>query len=125
MVVACVATALPAAAQNNVPAATAFIDRLAQRAIEGLTAKDIGAADRAERFRAIFTETFDVPTIGRFALGTPWRTASAADREAYLKAFEDFIVATYANRFADYGGDLDGRGCLGAVGAGQKGELGR
>jgi phospholipid transport system substrate-binding protein len=104
-VFACVATALPAAAQNAVPAATAFIDRLAQRAIEGLTAKDIDAADRAERFRLIFTETFDVPTIGRFALGAPWRTASAADREAYLKAFEDFIVATYANRFADYGGE--------------------
>jgi phospholipid transport system substrate-binding protein len=92
-------------AQNAVPEATAFIDSLAQRAIVGLTAKDIDTADRAARFRALFTETFDVPTIGRFALGTPWRTASETDRAEYLKAFEDFIVATYATRFADYGGE--------------------
>lgn len=94
-----------ASAQNAVPGATAFIDALAQRAIEGLTAKDIDNADRAARFRALFTETFDVATIGRFALGTPWRTASESDRAEYLKAFEDFIVATYATRFADYGGE--------------------
>ena len=103
--VAGISFAAPVHAQNPVPEATAFIDSLAQRAIVGLTAKDIDNADRAARFRTLFTETFDVPTIGRFALGTPWRTASEADRADYLKAFEDFIVATYATRFADYGGE--------------------
>ncbi len=103
--VAAAAIAVPARAQNAVPEATAFIDSLAQRAIVGLTAKDIDNADRAARFRALFTETFDVATIGRFALGPPWRTASETDRAEYLKAFEDFIVATYATRFADYGGE--------------------
>ena len=103
---ACVAAPLyDARAQNAVPAATEFIDRLAQRAIEGLTAKDIDASDRAKRFRELFTETFDVPVIGRFALGAPWRTASESDRTEYLKAFEDYIVASYATRFADYGGE--------------------
>ncbi len=102
----CIWAVPPASAQQNaVPGATAFIDALAQRAIEGLTAKDIDNADRAARFRTLFTETFDVATIGRFALGTPWRTASETDRAEYLKAFEDFIVATYATRFADYGGE--------------------
>ncbi len=90
---------------NNVPAASQFIERLAQRAIEGLTARDIDAAERTKRFRVLFTESFDVPKIGRFALGNAWRTANAADREAYLSAFEDFIVASYATRFADYGGE--------------------
>lgn len=96
---------VPALAQNAVPDAKAFIDHLAQRAIDGLTAKDIDAADRAKRFRELFTETFDVPVIGRFALGAPWRTASESDRADYLKAFEDYIVATYATRFAEYGGE--------------------
>ena len=103
--VAGIVFAAPVGAQNAVPEATAFIDSLAQRAIVGLTAKDIDNADRVARFRTLFTETFDVPTIGRFALGTPWRTASEADRTEYLKAFEDFIVASYATRFADYGGE--------------------
>jgi phospholipid transport system substrate-binding protein len=93
------------AATNAAPSATAFIDRLAQRAIEGLTSKDIDYTERTQRFRALFTEAFDVPTIGRFALGVPWRQASESDRAEYLKAFEDFIVASYATRFADYGGE--------------------
>ena len=100
------AFAVPAArAQNAVPAASQFIDRLSQAAIEGLTSKDIDHDERKERFRKIFTEAFDVATIGRFALGAPWRTASEADRADYLKAFEDYIVASYATRFADYGGE--------------------
>jgi len=93
------------AGQNPFPGAAAFIDSLAQRAIEGLTTKDIDYTERTQRFRALFTEAFDVPTIGRFALGVPWRQASESDRAEYLKAFEDFIVASYATRFADYGGE--------------------
>jgi phospholipid transport system substrate-binding protein len=105
--VAGAAWAAPAHAQTQqqMPAAAAFIERLAQRAIEGLTAREIDAPERAKRFRELLTESFDVPKIGRFALGTAWRTANASDREAYLMAFEDFIVATYASRFADYGGE--------------------
>jgi len=93
------------AAADAVPAATGFIDRLSQRAIDGLTSKEMDLAERTNRFRVLFTEAFDVPTIGRFALGTPWRTASETDRAAYLKAFEDYIVSSYATRFADYGGE--------------------
>jgi phospholipid transport system substrate-binding protein len=98
-------TASAQGAPQQVPAAQAFVERLAQRAIEGLTAREIDTAERTKRFRELLTEAFDVPKIGRFALGAAWRTANAADREAYLKAFEDFIVATYATRFADYGGE--------------------
>jgi phospholipid transport system substrate-binding protein len=90
---------------NQVPAAAQFIERLSQRAIEGLTARDIDLSERTKRFRELFTDSFDVPKIGRFALGNAWRTANAADRQAYLSAFEDFIVASYATRFADYGGE--------------------
>lgn len=97
--------ALAQAGGNQVPAAAQFIEKLAQRAIEGLTTRDIDTNERTKRFRTLFTESFDVPKIGRFALGNAWRTANAADREAYLSAFEDFIVATYATRFADYGGE--------------------
>ncbi len=97
--------ALAQAGGNQVPAAAQFIEKLAQRAIEGLTTRDIDTNERTKRFRTLFTESFDVPKIGRFALGNAWRNANAADREAYLSAFEDFIVATYATRFADYGGE--------------------
>jgi phospholipid transport system substrate-binding protein len=93
------------AGQNAVPAAAAFIDSLAQRAIDGLTSKEINHGERTQRFRTLFTDAFDVPTIGRFALGTPWRSANEAERAEYLRAFEDYIVASYANRFADYGGE--------------------
>jgi phospholipid transport system substrate-binding protein len=46
-----------------------------------------------------------VPTIGKFVLGRYWRTATDAERAEFLKLFEDFIVKSYAVRFADYAGE--------------------
>lgn len=88
-----------------VPEAATFISDLTDKAIAGLTKKDIPPEQRAQEFRTIFTTNFDVPAIGRFALGRHWRTASEAEKAEYLKLFEDFIVGTYAARFGDYSGE--------------------
>ena len=88
-----------------VPEAATFISDLTDVAIAGLTKKDIPLEQRAQEFRAIFTKNFDVPAIGRFALGRYWRTANEDKKAEYLKLFEDFIVGTYAARFGDYSGE--------------------
>lgn len=95
----------PAAAQNAVPAAGAFIESLTSRAIRSLTAPDAVGAERTRRFRALLNEGFDVPTIGRFALGRFWRLASAAEQAEYMRLFEDLLVQTYATRFNEYSGE--------------------
>jgi phospholipid transport system substrate-binding protein len=88
-----------------VPEASDFISRLAERAIQGLTDKNVPVPERTQRFRTLLTEGFDVQQIGRFVLGRYWRVATEEERAEYLRLFEDFIVTNYATRFGDYAGE--------------------
>ena len=81
-----------------------FVKQLGDKAIEALTAKDISAAERENRFRALLRQSFDVKRIGRFVLGRYSRKMDPAMVEEYQSLFEDLIVATYAARFAEYSG---------------------
>jgi phospholipid transport system substrate-binding protein len=85
-------------------AAAAFVQSLGNQAIETLTGPDVTPAIRAERFRALLGQNFDVPAIAKTVLGRYWKVATDAEREEYLKLFEDFLVANYAKRFAEYTG---------------------
>lgn len=89
-------------ARADAPAA--FIQKLGDVALTELTGKDVSAAEREKRVRDLLRRNFDVQTIGRFALGTYWPQATAAERKEYLKLFEDMIVKTYAQRFGEYAG---------------------
>lgn len=87
----------------DTPAAQ-FVQKLGDKALTSLTARDIPAAERSKRVRALLTENFDIATISKFVLGTHWREATDAQRGEYGKLFEEMIVQTYTQRFADYSG---------------------
>ncbi|MBL4613583.1 MAG: ABC transporter substrate-binding protein [Magnetovibrio sp.] len=93
-----------AAAMNDATAET-FVKSLAQEAVHALTAKGISRPDRIKHFRILLRQNFDVPFIGRWVLGRYWRKASDAQKEEYLKLFEDYVVITYVERFDQYSGD--------------------
>jgi phospholipid transport system substrate-binding protein len=95
--------ASPGAAAADAP--SDFITTLGTRAITELADEEISQADREARFRTLLNEHFDVPAIGRFVLGRHWKTASDTERTEFLKLFEDFIVRSYAARFAGYSGE--------------------
>jgi len=99
------AQARSANAPVHSPEAGAFINGLAERAIAGLLDKSSSRHDREIRFRALLADGFDVPLIARFVMGRYWRVASEAERAEYLQLFEDFIVATYSQRFGEYAGE--------------------
>lgn len=102
-----VVLALPGAAraQTDPEGARQFISDLGDRTIEILQDDSIGLTQRVDRFRDLFRQGFDVPTIGRFVLGRYWRQASEEQQRTYLDLFEDWIVQTYARRFSDYSGE--------------------
>ena len=81
-----------------------FVKQLGDKAIKALTAKDISAAQRKNRFRVLLRQGFDVKRISRFVLGRYSRNLNPAMAEEYQNLFEDLIVATYAARFAEYSG---------------------
>jgi phospholipid transport system substrate-binding protein len=82
--------------------ARAFVRTLAQDAVASLTGRDITQGEREAAFRRLLVQHFDVPQIGKWALGRYWRVASPAEQAEYLDLFEQFIVSTYAQRFRDY-----------------------
>lgn len=101
-VAACSLAGLAAARADADPAG--FVQSMGEQAIGALTGPDVTPRIRAERFRGLLAENFDVPAIGKTVLGRYWRVATDAERAEYLELFEDFLVANYARRFAEYTG---------------------
>ena len=85
-------------------AAEQFIDRMASDAIAFLGDESLSDADKQKQFNRLLTRSFDMSTIGRFALGRYWRVSSAEQRKEYQKLFRDMIVEVYSRRFGEYNG---------------------
>lgn len=94
----------PAQAAGETGPAAAFVQRMGDKALNSLTAKDLPAAERESRVRSLLNSNFDVKTISKFALGTYWKAATEAEKSEYAKLFEDMIVKTYSVRFSEYSG---------------------
>lgn len=78
----------------------AFIEHVNQASTD-MVASDDGAEQRC---RDLLASSFDVPAMAQFALGKAWETASSANRDAFLTAFQDEIVAAYLRRMRDWRG---------------------
>jgi phospholipid transport system substrate-binding protein len=84
--------------------AEAFISKLGDNAISFLSNSSLSQAQKEREFRTLLTRNFDMATIGRFALGKNWRSATPAQQKEYLRLFENMVVNVYAGRFNDYQG---------------------
>lgn len=82
-----------------------FIAGLGDRAVSALTGPGLTQAEREKRFRELLDTHFDVPAIGKFVLGRFWRSATEAERQEFLRLFEELLVRSYARRFAEYSGE--------------------
>lgn len=101
-----VSPASASAAQSGETTAQVFIEGLADQAVQALTAEGVTRTERVTRFRELLSRNFDVPVIGKWVLGRYWRTATDAEKEEYLKLFEDYVVITYVERFDQYSGEI-------------------
>ena len=81
-----------------------FVSHFAQVGIVEVLEAKISAAEKAQRFRTLFKELFDIPSIARFVVGRAWKAAQPADQDRFFKTFEDVIVYTWARRFSEYNG---------------------
>ncbi len=91
-------------AADQVQGSKSFIEGMAQRGIDFLGNEKLTQDQRKEEFRKLLRSSYDLKTIGRFALGTYWRSASKAQQEEYQRLFEKMVVNVYANRFGEYKG---------------------
>ncbi len=84
--------------------ASEFVRDFGGRAVAMLADPALGPKDRQAAFRRLLTNGFQLDAIGRFVLGRHWRRASEDQRRAFRKLFEDYIVASYADRLSSYAG---------------------
>ncbi|KAF0223129.1 MAG: ABC-type transport system involved in resistance to organic solvent auxiliary [Rhodospirillaceae bacterium] len=101
--VACLRT--PAALMAADVSARSFIQGLADTAMNTVAVKDLSDAERAQRFRSLFVNTFDLPEISKLVLGRYWRPATSEQRGEFQKLFEDIQVYTWTRRFKEYSGE--------------------
>lgn len=96
--------------------AGAFIQSLAESAMNTVAVKDLSDGERVNRFRTLFVDTFDLPEISRFVLGRYWRSATEPQRTEFQKLFEDIQVYTWTRRFKEYNGETLELGAVKAEG---------
>lgn len=84
--------------------AKAFIDTVANRGVGFLSNNKMSLAEQRQSFRGLLRDSFDLNTIGRFALGHYWRAATPAQRSEYQRLFETMVVEVYSDRFSSYNG---------------------
>ncbi|MGH6967766.1 MAG: ABC transporter substrate-binding protein [Stellaceae bacterium] len=95
---------LPARAADDGAVATvsAFYDTLLQ-AMKG--GQQLGFAGRRDLLAPAVTRAFDLPTMARITVGPQWKSLTADEQKKLVRAFSDYSIATYANRFDDYSGE--------------------
>ena len=93
-----VGVAWPALAADPVQ----LVQGTAQQVIDIVKTKT-GAARQAAILQVLQTK-FDLPAMGRFALGTHWNQATEDQRARFLKAVATAEARAYSERFGQYGG---------------------
>lgn len=86
-------------------AASKFIQILGDRAIAVIANKNLSTQARAEQFKQILSDSFDLKTIGRFVIGRSWNTATPEQQTEYTKLFQELVVKTYGDRMTLYTGE--------------------
>ena len=90
------------ASADSVADAEAFVELRGQELI-GILSMPAGDS-RRDAFRAWVDNAFDLQLIGKLALGPYLQQATPEQLDAYLQAFNDYIVVTYEARFDTFSG---------------------
>lgn len=94
--------ATPAIAGTPAEAQT-FIDGVASSVLSVIKTKDSQPVKLA-KLEDIFRNSVDIPYVGQYVLGRHWRSATPAQQQAYLAAYEPFVIKNYASKLTKYSG---------------------
>ena len=88
-------------AADQTAQAKSFVDNLGAKALSTIKDTQSGqlSADAAKQeFRALLGQSFDIPTIAKFTLGSYWRTATPAQQAEFTGLIKETIINKYADR---------------------------
>jgi phospholipid transport system substrate-binding protein len=94
------ALARPAAA-DAAGQAQAFVAGLADE-LQRLVNSGRSEAQMYAAFEGILARYGDMPAVAASVLGPPWRGASAAEKQAFVAAFQRYLARKYGRQFREY-----------------------
>lgn len=97
-----VAAAVPARAAAPTDVIRPFYDTLLDVMKNADSLKFEG---RYQKLKPAIEKAFDLPLMTRLTVGPLWQKFSPEQQQQLVRAFEDFTVSTYANRFDGYSGE--------------------
>ena len=82
-----------------------FVTSFADSAISILSDDSLSDVERTSSFTELVMSSIDLNLISKFVLSKAWKNASDEQKEAYLIAFKDYFVSSYANKLDQYAGE--------------------
>ena len=107
LIVGAAALALPfasVAAQAAANPAEEFISGNIQAGFDILNDRGLSADERSRRFASFLLGLTDLRRVALFLLGRYAAQASPADLDAYVAAYQDYVLSVYQSYFARYAG---------------------
>lgn len=98
------AAALPvtrAFAAGEAERAQALVAQLSETLI-GLLRSGRSEAQLLADFQALLARYGDMPVVAASVLGPPWRSATPAQKQAFVAAFQTYLARKYGRQFSDY-----------------------
>ncbi|MDI3307990.1 MAG: ABC transporter substrate-binding protein [Acetobacteraceae bacterium] len=92
-----------ARAEPDPARAARFIQTTGQELVAAINS-NAPVAQRRQEVATILRRNVDIEGVGRFILGRWWRVATPAERQEYLKLFEETLIHNLAARFGEYQG---------------------
>ncbi len=96
--------AFSAKADVNANGAEQFVKNVTKDGIENIINANIPQKEKDARFEKLFNNALDLKFIGQFVLGRYWRTATPAQREAFIDAYRELNIQTWSKRFDEFKG---------------------
>jgi phospholipid transport system substrate-binding protein len=104
LILAWLVTPAVAAEKDTNDAMRAFVEKVNEASVGFFSSGS--EADARERCRALLAWAFDVPAMGKEALGRAWNKATEKERKEFLQAFEEGIISAYLRRMRAQGTTL-------------------
>ena len=91
-------------AEVDAQGAQKFVEKVTSDGIEQIINANVSQAEKDKRFEKLFNSALDLDFIGKFVLGRNWRTATPAQKKAFIQVYRELNVKTWSKRFDEFKG---------------------
>lgn len=105
LIVALFISSINSFALANFEAEEKFVSNFADNAISILSNDSLDASQKNIQFTELVMSSIDMNLISKFVLSKYWKLATDDQKKAYLAAFKQYFISSYANKLDQYSGE--------------------